>query len=436
MAGVEGGGDAAAVPPFPGLSADGPIHVPPREIRALELVDMVCAMVPPQRVGGLIKSLSSCAPFGNEFKHLKRVRRATSEGDQGAQHHLEVLVCSRVPDESAGWGGHCGPRRDGGAEAEPAHDDIPERVRAALAASGVDLASLAVVRVPRHPPEERDQLDAWNAMWPVSYRILPGTTATKTARLVVSEAEASAMRQHIARAWDSVSCATCRRAPSIAAVAHALLTSPRALPGARQPQRWPHLQRRRPGRPRTGRGRRMRGRRPPCIVRFGRTTQRLLAPPPKARYHAGHRCRGPGSARRHESSCQTRVRRRLPIPRTPHTRPVPLHGLRMLRAAGTLHHVRHGARPQVSQPQHPLLPLPRTPDRCTAADANECATMLTNSVPGVCDDGGRTAPSRVRRIVYCLADKEGGALGGMHRLHGLRSLNHHYEVFHWPLADR
>ena len=40
--------------------------------------------------------------------------------------------------------------------------------------------------------------------------------------------------------------------------------------------------------------------------------------------------------------------------------------------------------------------------------------------------------SRVRRVVYAEADPEWGALGGSLRLHGQRSLNHHYTVYHMP----
>ena len=40
--------------------------------------------------------------------------------------------------------------------------------------------------------------------------------------------------------------------------------------------------------------------------------------------------------------------------------------------------------------------------------------------------------SRVRRVVYAETDPEWGALGGSFRLHGQRSLNHHYTVYHMP----
>jgi tRNA-specific adenosine deaminase 3 len=40
--------------------------------------------------------------------------------------------------------------------------------------------------------------------------------------------------------------------------------------------------------------------------------------------------------------------------------------------------------------------------------------------------------SRVRRVMYAKADPKWGALGGSLRLHGQRSLNHHYTVYHMP----
>jgi tRNA-specific adenosine deaminase 3 len=42
--------------------------------------------------------------------------------------------------------------------------------------------------------------------------------------------------------------------------------------------------------------------------------------------------------------------------------------------------------------------------------------------------------ARVRRICYSIVDSEQGMLGGAIRLHGQTSLNHHYQVFHLPVA--
>ena len=43
--------------------------------------------------------------------------------------------------------------------------------------------------------------------------------------------------------------------------------------------------------------------------------------------------------------------------------------------------------------------------------------------------------SRLRRIIFCAPDAAAGALGGAFKLHAQRSLNHHYLVYHLPLAE-
>lgn len=43
--------------------------------------------------------------------------------------------------------------------------------------------------------------------------------------------------------------------------------------------------------------------------------------------------------------------------------------------------------------------------------------------------------ARVGRVIFCQLEARGGALHGPDRLHGRRSLNHHYTVFHLAAAD-
>ena len=43
--------------------------------------------------------------------------------------------------------------------------------------------------------------------------------------------------------------------------------------------------------------------------------------------------------------------------------------------------------------------------------------------------------ARLRRMVYCLPDGRRGALGGAFKLHGQKSLNHHYQVFQLPVME-
>jgi len=42
---------------------------------------------------------------------------------------------------------------------------------------------------------------------------------------------------------------------------------------------------------------------------------------------------------------------------------------------------------------------------------------------------------RIRRIFYAFPNPNAGALGGVHRLQGEKSLNHHYAVFRVILPD-
>ena len=43
--------------------------------------------------------------------------------------------------------------------------------------------------------------------------------------------------------------------------------------------------------------------------------------------------------------------------------------------------------------------------------------------------------ARLRRVCYSVVDDEQGMLGGAFKLHGQTSLNHHYQVFHLPVAQ-
>jgi tRNA-specific adenosine deaminase 3 len=43
--------------------------------------------------------------------------------------------------------------------------------------------------------------------------------------------------------------------------------------------------------------------------------------------------------------------------------------------------------------------------------------------------------SRLRRVVFLRPDRAAGALGGRWELQGVKSLNHHYEVFQMEEAE-
>lgn len=43
---------------------------------------------------------------------------------------------------------------------------------------------------------------------------------------------------------------------------------------------------------------------------------------------------------------------------------------------------------------------------------------------------------RIKRIFYAFPNPRVGALGSVHRLHGQKSLNHHYSVFRISVPDK
>jgi tRNA(Arg) A34 adenosine deaminase TadA len=80
----------------------------------------------------------------------------------------------------------------------------------------------------------------------------------------------------------------------------------------------------------------------------------------------------------------------------------------------------------------PPTPVPITnwankPYLCNTYDA-----FLVREPCAMC--GMALVHSRLARVVYCEADPHHGALGGAYRLQANRSLNHHYDVYHMPLA--
>lgn len=108
-------------------------------------------------------------------------------------------------------------------------------------------------------------------------------------------------------------------------------------------------------------------------------------------------------------------------------------------AAGARAALTNGCAPAAEAAQRPLPPgaeqgaaqdVCGKPYLCTGFDcyvvAEPCAMCAMALVH-----------SRVRRVVFCEPDQARGALGGRFRLHGCRSLNHHYQVYRCllPVGD-
>ena len=107
--------------------SSGPFHIPPREKQSLVEVEMTALLLEPKHASKLMGVLTKRAPLTN-YKHLKRVRKIESEcvdleqqekeEEKGQQQQqikkktkkkkkevkLQVLICTRTPEEGGGWG--------------------------------------------------------------------------------------------------------------------------------------------------------------------------------------------------------------------------------------------------------------------------------------------------------------------------------------------
>eukprot|EP00930_Biecheleria_cincta_P003954 TRINITY_DN104861_c0_g1_i1.p1 TRINITY_DN104861_c0_g1~~TRINITY_DN104861_c0_g1_i1.p1 ORF type:complete len:284 (+),score=30.48 TRINITY_DN104861_c0_g1_i1:69-920(+) len=110
--------------------------LPSEYTRSAELVAFHLAVLPKTRCGELLKILSSIAPLGESYLHLKRVRPRPSAG------LLEVLICC-------------------------ADAPVPDEVTSLLTSHDI---ALEVAHVPRHGALTRDQLASFSQHWPLTYR--------------------------------------------------------------------------------------------------------------------------------------------------------------------------------------------------------------------------------------------------------------------------
>ena len=328
----------------------GPVHVPSREKPPLLLEEVIVASVLRENCSKVVKLLRVLAPL-TKYRYVKRIKPVPQvQGSQASNEDgmmLEVVVCTIQKREGGGWLSQ-EDRRNTKCQGEGLWSKVPPSLKAELAPL---VKALRVGHVPALAPEDPDQWEDWNQVWPVSYKIPPGKVAKKSATIEVGEDERRKMAAHLGLARD---------------LAH----------------------------------------------------------------------------RTHNKGC-----RNAAVIVNPETNEVVAHGVDETSSSSwgggedrTPHPLRHAAMVAVEKVAEGIKAwaakrkrdseLPQDePYLCTGSDCYlwrepcaMCAMALVHS--------------RVRRIVFCVPDGERGALGGSFRLHALESLNHHYEVFRWPLDRR
>ncbi|KAF8064479.1 TAD3 [Scenedesmus sp. PABB004] len=368
-----------------------------RAAARLTLGEAWVAHVAPAHVGALMKALQTELPLG-PLAHLKRVKpdgdgvavllrlRAQEEQHQQQQLHQQQSQQAQQPAQQA---------------QQPA---LPPGTAALLAAGG---ARLGVAAVPVVPPDSKAQWAEWSRIWPMPWRVPPG--AEERDGEPAPPAEQAYFARHMAAALAASAAAGGRNAallvdPRSGAVLaqaldasdahpldHAAMVAVEAV-AARDRALWPfngfaHAGRHAHAPDDAGYA----AVPPPQHAHAPRRGDgEELGRPPKKQRPAGGGDGGGGPAQLQEE----------------------LQPLEAQLAGGGGGAADWAAKPYL----------------CTGYDAFLAAEPCTMCAMAL-------VHSRVARVVYCRRDAARGALGGASRLHAARSLNHHYRVYHMPLAQ-
>jgi tRNA-specific adenosine deaminase 3 len=364
-----------------------PVFVPGSAKPSLVLQEVLVARVAPQAVGALINRLAADLPL-NGLKHLKRVRKA-----QGA---MEVVLCG-LPSGAAP------PQPE-----QPLADylaaspslGIPAGVAAALQQAS---ALLGTAQVPRHAPATREDLEAWARAWPMYWRV-PDASLSGAAFEATPEEEAQ-MAAHVERLLQlgagAANAALMVHAASNQVVAlardethrhplrHAVMAAIDAV-AQRDLQLWPGQQ-----------------------GEFAHSRRADWLPEPEEEEQEQQQgAEGRGEEQPAHAGCK---RPRL-------AEDAAAAAAAAAAAPSSTGHAAGGGEAAGGAAAEASSAQPGKQYLCTGYDCyvlHEPCVMCAMAL----------VHSRVRRVVYCEPDAQLGALGGRIRLHGQKSLNHHYLVF-------
>jgi tRNA-specific adenosine deaminase 3 len=375
-----------------------PVFVPGTQKPSLVLQEVLVARVAPQTVGTLINRLAKDLPL-NGLRHLKRVRKA-----QGA---MEVVLCS-LPSGAAP------PQPE-----QPLADylaaspavDIPAAVAATLQQVG---AQLGTAQVPRHAPVTREDLEAWARAWPMYWRVPDASHSTATYDPTPEEeAQMAAHVEHLlqhgagaanaALVVDAASnevIALARDDTHTHPLRHAVMAAIDAV-AQRDLLLWPGQQ-----------GEFAHSRRSDWLPE--EQGQQGVAEGRGEEAHAG--CKRPRLSEHAAAAAASAA--------GPSGSGRAIAGGSAGPAAGAAAGAAGaaGAAAAAAAAVEDPLAQPGKQYLCTGYDCyvlHEPCVMCAMAL----------VHSRVRRVVYCEPDAQLGALGGRIRLHGQKSLNHHYQVF-------
>ncbi|DBA98649.1 hypothetical protein WJX77_010540 [Trebouxia sp. C0004] len=454
--------------------------IPGEEAPVKELVDVYVANIAGPQASQLVRLLGQIAPLG-QFDHLKRVRKQSHESssqlqiilcprapttltsdliqpsnpahhafavsarpslqltNQGAANEMlnqkasteplaescipEALLSTAVPATDEDHESLKAIELSGTQNSEPAgshdfasqademadaktdeHQHLPEAVSAIVQEHKLQLQ---IVRVPKHAPACREQWKDWNQVWPISWRkpeLTAVTAATAAAQAVTADEE---HRMHIwmDRAFtlaeaNEASGGVCNAAVIVDPISGEVIAE--GQDGTKQhPLRHAIM----------------------AAIDAAAERDRRLWPMTSSRTQEASAARDPSLPSHGTASDNDAAESDLSgsfhdtLQEEQHlsvgTQPVSP-GLRPL--SSSLQHI------AASSTNHPLKSY-----LCTGYDC-----YMVQEPCAMCAMAATHA--RVRRICYSIVDSAQGMLGGAFKLHGQISLNHHYQVFHLPVA--
>jgi tRNA(Arg) A34 adenosine deaminase TadA len=180
--------------------------VPAHDKNALELIDMYACSIDAKACSTVMGGLAAAAPLRGALGHVKRVRRP-----RDIPNRLDIILCplhrEDALEESEEEGEKAQPMQDDGAAgfhtAATAHpgDDFPLEL---LPQAVVDIIKgrcerIFVVQVARYPPRSKEDQATWGRHWPVTVR--PPDKLARRDAVELTPEEAEVMQRHMAAAW-------------------------------------------------------------------------------------------------------------------------------------------------------------------------------------------------------------------------------------------
>ena len=185
-----------------------PILIPAHDINSLELIDVYACTIDAKSCSALMGQLSATAPLA-AISHAKRVRKRTDiqgkldilltpvHREDAMEEDVEnaaVLTGNTTAQSDQASGFHCPTTAEGPSQGLSA---LPPVVSALVEQFSKEVF---IVQVPRYAPHTKEDSQVWSEYWPVTVRA-PHKTILRD-KIVLSPEDVADMKQYMRKTWD------------------------------------------------------------------------------------------------------------------------------------------------------------------------------------------------------------------------------------------